>query len=218
MKLNSLAVLFAVVSFLVGCSVHSASPSSTPGNTELPSRSGFLSTYDNLTPSRRKATSSAWVYRNPTKNLSLYKMVMLDPVKVVLNPNAAPTAKDKQKLNQLAIGLEQEFLAQLGHSFPVVTSPGFGVMKIRTAITDLESGLTNLRGAAESTGGGAVGLEVEFIDSQSGEQIGAAADKKKALRTQDIVHVWALLLRDTLDEIRGLHRGGELRTTGDTWR
>jgi len=179
----------------------------------LPSRSGFLSSYDHLAESRSDTGKGAWVYVNPAFKLGLFKIAMLDPVTVALEPNATVTAEEKKGLELAAVRLEQEIRSEIANVFPIVTTPGFGVMHIRTAITNYQAGLRDEAGQIEAVGGGSVGVEIEFLDSRTGKQIAAAVDRKRAASIKQVLHDWALLLRDTLDETRGLHRGTELRGT-----
>ncbi len=110
-------------------------------------KSGFLSDYSRLQPSENPELPTAFIYRNTEKNLSIYRIVMLERVAVRLRPGAYAAKVHPKELESLA---------------------GFFEDEIKHSLGDL--------------------------------------------------HLWAVLVRDSLDEAKGLHRGSVVHSTGNTFR
>mgnify|MGYP000234529784 CR=1 FL=1 len=191
---------------------------------------GFLSDYSNLTPSKIPDLKGAYTYRNKSKSLGIYKLVMLDPVKVHLREGAAGRKQSPEKLRDLAKFWENKILESLGDSFPVVNKPAWGVMRIRAAIVDATPNFPLTNGIDAPAVVGTTGIELEVLDSLSGEQIAAAVDSRpgkwyrlRNLTEEDgyaknLLGEWAMLLRDGLDDVRGLHRDSEFGTLRPLFR
>jgi hypothetical protein len=176
----------------------------------------------------------AYVYANPRKPLRLYRMVMIDPVEVRVPDGGANSAIDQESLSRVARTLERELRAALGNSYPVVDEPGWQVLRIRAAITDVRAAnpaLNSVPGVRLAGHGfGGAGIEAEFVDTQTKEQVAAFVDtcSGKAHRrltgttetghAEDCLRDWAGLLKDTLDGTQGLHPNAAFRTSGDRWR
>lgn len=189
---------------------------------------GFLSDYSRLRPSDRSDT--AYVYLDPTANLSLYKLVILEPVEVKLHPAAKAEGVSKQELQRLAGEFEGEVRKAMGYSYPLVDQAGYGVLRMRFALTDVipNKPLINIIPGSSffADGIGGATIEGEFIDSQNGEVLASFIDhksgglgkqQKKFTRygnTVDRFTYWAQLIRDRLDEARGLHVSGRFPKTG----
>ncbi len=194
--------------------------------------SGFLTDYSKLTPSREK--EGAYSYNNPQKNLRLYKMFMIDPVQVQLKDPIPPAGFDRGELDRVARNFEAELRSALGPTYPVVQQPGFGVLRMRAAITDVTPAdpalniLPIVRLAGFGFGGASI--EAEFLDGQTNEQVAAFVDTSRARahwrkgglsrtgHAEDCLREWALFLRDRLDVTKGLHKRGDFSTSGTRWR
>ena len=174
------------------------------------------------------------VYRNPNKNLRMYKMIMLEPVEVRTHRGAGNARVSEQDRRQLSDYFHEEITAALSDSFPKVNQPGPGVMRVRAAITNVTPSkpLANVVPVPgqPNFGLGGASIEAELVDAQSGERIAAFmgsghGKRYRKLRntgkwgpTKDQLRDWALLLRDTLDEARGLHGDKTFRTSGGMFR
>lgn len=208
---------------LAGCG---APPNRTPVGETLETRtpaalnpSGFLSDYSKLSLSSRSDTKGAYVYRNKTKSFGVYTMVILEPVKVHLRTGAEGQKQSPQKLTQLAGFFEDKLRENLGDSFPVVAEPGYGVMRIRAALVDATPTMPVGKGYHTAPVVGEAAMEMEILDSVTGEQLAAAVDSrtgrwyrienlaKEDGYTKDLLSQWAMLLRNALDDARGLQRG-----------
>lgn len=193
-----------------------------------PTPSGFLDDYSHLKPSREKP--GAMVYVDNSRNLSLYKMIIVEPVVVMLSPDAEAYQKiDPAKLQELARYFEEEIRAVMKESYPIVDKPGFGVLRVRAAITDVQARRSVL-GSFIGLGLGGAAIEAELVDAQNDQQVIAFVDSergkyqkrytsaKKYGHSRDRLRQWAVMLKDHLDEARGLHRGSKFRSTGYRYR
>ena len=219
-------LLLAVLVLSVGCSKpQEPRPENALDRQGKLVPSGFLKDYSKLAPSRQK--DGAFVYFDYSKKLSLYKMVMLDPVEVRLHPSAKASDLDPAKLQQLAQHFENAIRQELGYSYPVVQEPGFGVIRMRVAITDVEPAKPGLAmlpftNMMEIALGGAT-VEGEFLDAQSGQQVVAFVDYDQGVarrksnawgeygQAEDRLTAWAVLIKDRLDEARGLYASSDIQ-------
>ena len=188
--------------------------------------SGFLTDYSHLSPSRSPELAGTLTYKNPNKKLGLYKIVMVDPVVVhVKHPEYVDPAQ-LAEINKLARILENDVAEAFGNRIMTVDKPGFGVMRIRIALTDTQPNspmLGKYRSFNEDNpafGGAAV--ECEIIDSVSGEQLAASIDWREGTlknltgifsqydSADESLLEWANLLREAIDSSHGLRRGSLL--------
>ncbi len=203
---------------LAACSSSSAPEPSEPEQFEF-MPSGFLSTYKNLTQTRN--VPGAYSYVNDARPLRRYTMVMLEPVEVHLVDRSDGRAQVEEiRLQALARHFENEIKESLGNSYPVVKQPGYGVLRVRAAITDA----IPEEGSRIWSGDGIAGLliEAELLDSTSGEQVAAYVDAFNKGRvfgslfgahgctdSERCLDLWARKLRGKLDTSRGLMRSNK---------
>jgi len=218
------AALFATG---LGCAhAPDLSPTGETLSDETPSElnpAGFLSDYSKLSSSKIPEHKGAFVFRDRTTSFAIYKIVMLDPVVVHLRPGAAGRKQTPEELRNLAKFFESKLRDNLADSFPVVDQPGWGVMRVRAAIVEAAPKMPVTKGIDSTPVVGATGIEMEILDSLSGKQIAAVVDTRPGkwyrLRNltendgyaKELLSQWAVLLRDGLDDARGLHRGIEFR-------
>jgi hypothetical protein len=184
---------------------------------------GFLSDYSHLKPSKATQLSGSFSYRSPTKKIGLYKVILLEPVIVKLKHPDAVNPEQLAEVNLLAGRLESAIREAFGDTVMTTDTPSYGVMRLRIALTDTQPNspmLGRFRTWDENHPGfGAAAIEAELLDSMSGEQLAAEIDwrggKMKNLvgyfnqleEAEEALDEWANLLRDAIDESRGLHRG-----------
>lgn len=174
---------------------------------------GFLSDYSRLAPST--SIEGAYVAANPNKRLSIYRMFMIEPIQTPSAPGVNLTHKAAAELKN---EFESEIRAALGPSFPIVTQPGFGVLKLRLAVNGANTSPLTGYSVTAST------LEGEFIDSTDNKQVVAFVASPEARPSRFVSTVgelspshlilrrWAMLMRDRLDATSGLHTGDELKS------
>jgi hypothetical protein len=101
-------------------------------------------------------------------------------------PNAKGTALDPAKLKKLSDYAYDEVAKALSERYTVVTAPGPGVLRLRTALTDIKktTPALNIHPATKLSGLGLGGasMEAEALDSQTGERVFAVVDTRQGDR------------------------------------
>jgi hypothetical protein len=167
----------ALITSLVAAAVLAAC-STTP-----PPQSGFLSDYAALQPDRYGRTGMLWA---ETKGFDWrsYRKVMLDPVVIYYHPQAGSNAIQPEELAKLAADFREVVTAELKDSYPVVSTPGPDVLRIRAAITDVVPASPALNVVTTAVAfvpldlGGAA-IEAEFLDSVTNKRMAAMIDRKR---------------------------------------
>ncbi len=201
---KALAPVLLAAGFVLaaGCAATNA------GNAEDIKQSGYLSSYAGLTATG-DSDRAAFVYVKPGVDLSSYTGILVE----------RPEARMSQEM-LLAIGPEdtayllgafdQALKDSLGAKFNLVEAPGAGVLRIRSCLTDADSAVGALTpfsrivpfGVVLSTGKklvtgsgintGKASAELEILDSESGEQLGAALDRRVGTGvTRNVLSSWA---------------------------
>jgi uncharacterized protein DUF3313 len=150
--------------------------------------SGFLKDYSNLKPNPNvDGNALTFVNANQQKNLHKYIAMIVDPVQVYLASDA-----DESKLPEKARGVGARYfhnalIGAVSGAFPVVDQPGTLVLRLRSAIIGVDVG--GEVPAADKPANpddtldrfvniGKVGVEMELVDSETGEQIAAMVDRE----------------------------------------
>lgn len=220
MKLAKLFVILLFCSTMIGCAAS--------GMKDV-TQSGFLGDYSELKPG--KDDEAALLYINPATDFKSYDKVAFQRIRVVLKDDAEEKEIDPAMLTELTTYYQEALLNEVKKSYKIVDKPGPGVMVIRVAITGVRpsSPVSNtmstlipigmaVAGATKAASGdnlgtGEAATEIEIIDSQTGERLGAAVDRrqggKSAFRgkwedTKDAFDYWAERVRKRLDEARGM--------------
>jgi len=210
-------MLMLACGLLVGCA-----------STSKEAPSGFLKNYPQFQPGPTDGVDQ--LYTKPGMDLNKYNRVMLDEAQFYLKKSAADQGIQASELKELSDAFHRAIFEALGNAYPLVTEPGADVLRIRLAITDIEtsnpamSGVTTVlpvglaisvakKAATGSyTGVGGASMEVEFLDSISGERLAAAIDTfngskmsgfSKLGATKEAFEFWAKRLRVTLDKAHG---------------
>jgi hypothetical protein len=195
----------ACVAGLGGCAVeeHHAAASDAEVVPNEP-YSGFLKDYSGLRPS----PTHAGAFYEQSEALARYSTFMVDPVQVLAKETVRGTPIDAET----AAGLAEVTLALPLSGFKVVGEPGPGVARIRAAVTRLarsrhEPGKPGMIGGGE--------IEVEIVDSVSGQRLGAAVEHDDvspvdAKATDDpysdvrlVFHHWSARMGVWLRQVRG---------------
>ncbi|MBN1491495.1 MAG: DUF3313 domain-containing protein [Phycisphaerae bacterium] len=149
-----------------------------------PEFSGFLGDYTQIKP--RPDMEAAFGYINPARSLAEYDKFLLDEVRVHFAPGAEGVAIDPDKLKELTDYFEKEARKRISKGYDVVGQPGPGVLRLRVAITDVKqtTAWLNIHPATKLAGAGlgSASLEAEGVDSQTGERVFAAVDKRPGNR------------------------------------
>jgi hypothetical protein len=172
------APLLGVVLLAAGCVTQGAAP--------LPP-SGFLTDDDDLAPGARGGASLAW--KHPDFDLGAYDRLMLDPLEIRFAPDADGADVPPEQVVVLAAYFRRAVVDALGDAYPVVTAPGPGVLRVRTALTNVKPSRPALDTATNVPPARAVDLaaslvtgrhlfvgeaaiEAEFLDAQGGPRQG----------------------------------------------
>ncbi len=169
---------------------------------------GFLSSYDQL---EQTAPNRLRFVVEPER-LSGYTRFIVEPTEVLVE--AEETRVSSDDIQALASDWHASLVQRLGERFEVVTAPGPGTARLRTAVTDLRKSTwwlslhpaTKLSGA----GAGAAAIEAELVDSQTGEQLLASVETRRGnpveLDTfnpiddaEDALRAWADWFMQSLD-------------------
>jgi hypothetical protein len=169
---------------LAGCSKETPK---TAGVSIMPAGkqfSGFLATYDKLKPNPEFENTLSYVNNDPAKNIHKYVAIMIEPVTIyVATDGSAKTFPDNGRV-ALASYFQQAIARAVGDAFPVVQEPGPLVLRLRSALVGVDVGgeISQDRKDGETLARalniGKVGVELELVDSETGEQIAAAVDKQ----------------------------------------
>src|SRR3989338_3164057 len=137
-----------------------------------PVPSGFLGDYSTMRPS--KIIKGMYVDRASSERLGDYSKFMIDPVEIYLHKDAKAEHVDPKFLQLLADYFRDAVIQNLEKNYEVVSEPGEGVLRIRSAITDVlpNKVVFNIQVSTTVSGIGLGGasMEAEFIDAQTGER------------------------------------------------
>ena len=182
-KKSSLTCFAAALMAVSSCS----RPASQDSVRKMPAGdqfSGLLSTYANLKPNLEFENTVSFVSQDTVKNLHKYVAVIVEPPVVYL----ATDADEKSLPDRGRIALAEYFRHSIDEAvedaFPVVQSSGPLVLRLRSAIVGVDVGPAIPTDQKDGSSLdrpiniGKVGVEIEFVDSESGEQIAAAVDRQ----------------------------------------
>lgn len=199
------------------------------GGMKTVEQSGFLGDYSQLQPGGKDRV--ALLYIKPGANLRSYDKIMFDRVMVMLSDDAEYRAIDPALLKELTDYYQQALFNAVKDGYQVVDQPGPGVLRVRTAITELKpskpvantmssitppgivASLAVKIASDDNLGTGEAGTEFEFLDAMSAERLAAGVDRRQGGKgmfrgkwddTKDAFDFWAKRFRTQLDEARGI--------------
>lgn len=191
--------------------------------------SGFLRDYSGFEVGAKEQVNL--LYINPNGQLKTYNKILIDHVVVYFKRGSENKGIDPADLNELSRYFHNALVPALQDLYTIVNEPGPGVLRIRSAITDLEprnavSGTLSTvvpvgaavsvikkAGTNSNMAVGRASMEVELVDSLSGERMAAAIDKreggKKAVSrkwadVEEAFDYWAQKLRLFLTRQQGV--------------
>jgi hypothetical protein len=179
-----------------------------------PPPSGFLGDYAELRVDPGDDSLLWWEHEG--FDWSRYSGVILEPVTFYYHAQASDREIRPDELKQLADAFREIVIAELGDAYHVTEEPGADVLRVRCAITDVIpvrpalNAVTSIATFVAIDVGGAA-IEVEFVDSLTGERVAAGVDRKVGKRINGITgltrfgqadeafHAWARDFRRALD-------------------
>jgi len=218
---NTLKIIFVLgISFVLAMTTGCA--------TQKTAHSGFLENYPVFEQGPKGGVD--FVYLKKDVDFRSYDKVMMDHVVFYFSDSAKYKGIHANELKEVADTFHKAFAEALANAYPLVDKPGPGVLRIRTAITDLVPSKPGLSGVTtvipiglaisivkSGAGGGHTGvgqasMEVEFLDSMTNERIAAAVDTKPGDKLEGFTkwgaakggfEFWAKRLKTWLDQIHG---------------
>lgn len=240
------ALSLSLIALLALLTVACTKPA-TPGVKKMPANqeySGFLKDYSKLAPNPDlEGAVKTYVNTDAQKNLHKYVAVIIDPVEVYLASDADDT-KIPEKTRAAAANYFRAALTKaVSDAFPAVDEPGPLVLRLRAAIIGVDVGGTvaaadKPEDATEAVDNaaniGKVGVEIELVDSVTGEQLAAAVDREplgdgaeiaagnisrheKSLAARQAFDEWASRLRTFLNKAHEL-KGEEIKRADESYQ
>jgi len=186
LSLTSFFVIGAVSVSLGGCST--APKAAVQNSKKMPAGqefSGFLKNYSELKPNP-SVGGEAITYVNPDKMKSLHRYVamIVDPVDVYVSTNADDSLIPTRAREVISNYFKHALVNAVGDAFPVLDTPGPLVLRLRAAVVGVDTGgeVAPYESAGETLKRAIVlekvGVEMELVDSETGERIAAMVDKE----------------------------------------
>lgn len=159
------------------------------------SPSGFLSNYSQLGSGYDPAGGVA-VYSSQSADFKDYDSIIFDPVTTIVDAEKV----DPQVVTQMAAYLQRSLSSELGRELRLVGEPGPRTLRIRTALTDIISGVTatspvttvqvnpkaTLSGPVGSAASfiASVSFEGEILESTTGKRLSALTDQRMGAKRE----------------------------------
>jgi len=158
--------------------------------------SGFLGdegSYAKLTTPGR-AVDKVWI--NPAADFTKYKKIMLDEVVFYLKKDGESQAVHPEDIKELTKAFHEAFVKTLGKKYPLVSTPGPDVLRVKVAIVDIEPSnraldtittvlpvgiavsLVKSGAGGGGTGVGQASMEFELLDSETNQVLAMGKDTK----------------------------------------
>ena len=169
---------------------------------------GFLRDYSSIKQSGER--KGLYIDRSRNYNISSYSKIMIDPVVVYFGIDAKGQGVAPGQLKKFSDFLYDELVKAFDERFTLVENPGEGVLRLRTAITDVLPSKIYLNlhwsTAAAGFGIGGAAMEAEFVDATTDRRVLAVVDSRKGQRakyfnglkkwkhTENVFKQWAKLL------------------------
>lgn len=194
-------------------------------------QTGFLKDYSQLKEDPEGLVQ--WKYFKDGANFGAYDKIIVDHITFFFKEGADYKGIHPDELTELSQYFHKAFLKTLSRAYSFTDKPGPGTMRLRLAITDLVPGkpvsgtMTTVvpfglaasfvkKGVTGShIGMGEISGEAELVDSQTGEMLAAAIDKKvgqkhklgktftKWGQVETICNDWAENFSKRLDKLSG---------------
>jgi hypothetical protein len=221
------SIVVCTVAVTVGLAVSCASTQKTRSVKTV----GFLDDYAQLQEGAGEQAQR--VYINPGAQWSKYNRIWIEPMAVYASPKSDLEKLSSEDLNGLVNYLDAKLRQELKGDYRFTESAGENVMRLRVAITDADGGrpvlgvmstvmpiglaVSAVKKVATGTHSavGSARIEMEILDSVSGERLAAAVDERAGAKwdlvgafskwddVRDAFDYWAGRLKTRLAELRG---------------
>jgi hypothetical protein len=148
--------------------------------------SGFLKEYSALKPNPNMDENAlTYVNTDAQKNLRGYLAIVVDPIEVFIATNADATKISESSRAAVTTYFRHALTRAVSEAYPVVDAPGPLILRLRTALVGIDVGGAVAAGdlpaeskpLAHALNIGKVGVEMELVDSVTGERVAALVDK-----------------------------------------
>lgn len=175
--------------------------------------SGFLGDYSQLAKEKDTSGEDVLRYMSPKLKPGAYQKVLIDPVQFYPAPKPSDKVGD-QALTDIRNYMDKALREGIGSKLPLASEPGPGVLRIRPAITAVDTkhqglkpyeilpvGFIISRGVVGKPKEATIELEVEVVDSSTGERLSALVRKGIGAKIEEKDGQLSLThLRPTLDK------------------
>jgi hypothetical protein len=147
--------------------------------------SGFLKDYTVLQPSPKVENALTYVSTDALKNLRSYFAIVVDPIEVYVSTDVDEGKVSEVARTALTNYFEHALKKAVSDAFPVVEGPGPLTLRLRAALVGVDVGGEAPKGDLPADIGpldrllniGNLRVEMELVDSETGERIAAMVDK-----------------------------------------
>jgi len=190
---NRLACLAAIImaAAAVGCSKPETKTAEAglPPVKKIPAGakfSGFMKDYDALKPNPDvEGEMLTYVSADAKKNLRSYFAIVVDPIEVYVATDADEKKVNEDSRKALTSYFQHALAGAVSDAFPIVEKPGPLTLRLRVALVGVDVGgqvaaadiPADAKPLQNSLNIGKLGVEMELVDSETGERIAAAVDR-----------------------------------------
>jgi len=148
--------------------------------------SGFLKEYSELKPNARMDSDAlTYINTDAQKNLRGYLAIVVDPIEVYVATNADAAKISEASRVAITNYFHHALTNAVSDAYPVVEAPGPLVLRLRTALVGIDVGgavnagdlPADSKPLANALNIGKVAVEMELVDSVTGERVAALVDK-----------------------------------------
>ncbi len=184
-------VALAVLSMTVGCSQATNPTAVKPAVKRIAAGqefSGFLKDYSALKPNPNlEGDALTYVSTDAQKNLRSYFAIIVDPIDVYVASDADEGKISESGRTTITTYFEHALKNAVSDAFPVVEAAGPLTLRLRAALVGVDVGGTvavgdlppDVKPFERALNIGKLGVELELVDSQTGERIAAMVDRAK---------------------------------------
>jgi hypothetical protein len=162
------------------------------------------------------------IYQHPSLRASSYSKFLIDPVKIISNESPGHGLAPQEE-KRLAESFREELIKALDNRYEITNEPAAGVLRIKTAILDIQPAHLELDEEEFivlrlDTLLARVSMELECVDAATGERVAALIHrlqgdrfmtkekKTRLLNIREAFHDWTRSLRQRLDEAKARPR------------
>ena len=197
---------------------------------DQPKGSGFVENPPSLTPIL--GMYGAWAWDKASFQKQNYDKIVLDSIEIWLSPDSKYKGIDADQMKVLADSMRAVMIEAMDPDYPVVSQAGAGVLRARLAITNVHlqkpkhrlgqytplgfavTGLRKLAGKSKNISLKTAMVELEMLDSISGERLGVRMDTTPIRTKEEPKEMTWKVIEASLKVYSELFRAGMDRAHG----